>query len=228
LQLWLFLGLVLLAKPFKLKLISEGRLMKKFGLSILPALLVGVAMAIGAATQASATTYTYMGNPLDNAGDYISASVDLNCAGPCAAGTYVFPSGILSYSLVANTSTNTPLATLSSTTVGVGSSFTDYLIFNNLGQVTNWRLQLTSLYNEINLVTIGNDILPSLCGSSCGTEDIAQYNFSTNLGPLNDSRGVWAVTAVPEPSTWAMLLLGFAGIGFMAYRRKSKPALIAV
>jgi PEP-CTERM motif len=24
---------------------------------------------------------------------------------------------------------------------------------------------------------------------------------------------------VPEPSTWAMLLLGFAGIGFMAYRR---------
>ena len=34
-------------------------------------------------------------------------------------------------------------------------------------------------------------------------------------------------TAVPEPSTWGMLLLGFAGIGFMAYRRKSKPALMA-
>jgi hypothetical protein len=32
--------------------------------------------------------------------------------------------------------------------------------------------------------------------------------------------------AVPEPSTWAMMLLGFAGIGFIAYRRKSKPALI--
>jgi WD40 repeat protein len=35
------------------------------------------------------------------------------------------------------------------------------------------------------------------------------------------------VNGVPEPSTWAMLLLGFAGIGFMAYRRKSKPALMA-
>jgi hypothetical protein len=34
------------------------------------------------------------------------------------------------------------------------------------------------------------------------------------------------VSAVPEPSTWAMMILGFAGIGFMAYRRKSKPALI--
>jgi hypothetical protein len=36
-----------------------------------------------------------------------------------------------------------------------------------------------------------------------------------------------AVPAVPEPSTWAMLLIGFAGLGFMAYRRKSKPALMA-
>jgi DNA-binding beta-propeller fold protein YncE len=35
------------------------------------------------------------------------------------------------------------------------------------------------------------------------------------------------VNGVPEPSTWAMLLLGFAGLGFMAYRRKSKPALMA-
>jgi hypothetical protein len=28
--------------------------------------------------------------------------------------------------------------------------------------------------------------------------------------------------AVPEPSTWAMMILGFAGIGFTAYRRKNK------
>jgi hypothetical protein len=37
-----------------------------------------------------------------------------------------------------------------------------------------------------------------------------------------------AVGGVPEPSTWAMLIIGFAGIGFMAYRRKSKPALMTV
>jgi hypothetical protein len=35
------------------------------------------------------------------------------------------------------------------------------------------------------------------------------------------------VGAVPEPSTWAMMILGFAGIGFLTYRRKSKPALLA-
>ena len=38
--------------------------------------------------------------------------------------------------------------------------------------------------------------------------------------------GTATVSAVPEPSTWAMLLLGFAGLGFMAYRRKAKPALL--
>ena len=31
-------------------------------------------------------------------------------------------------------------------------------------------------------------------------------------------------SAVPEPSTWAMILFGFTGIGFMAYRRKAKPS----
>ena len=29
--------------------------------------------------------------------------------------------------------------------------------------------------------------------------------------------------SVSEPSTWAMMLLGFASLGFVAYRRKSAP-----
>jgi hypothetical protein len=31
-------------------------------------------------------------------------------------------------------------------------------------------------------------------------------------------------TAVPEPSTWAMMLIGFAGLGFAAYRQKKAAA----
>jgi hypothetical protein len=30
------------------------------------------------------------------------------------------------------------------------------------------------------------------------------------------------VTPVPEPSTWAMMILGFAGVGFLAYRRRGQ------
>ncbi|CUT11440.1 hypothetical protein BF49_2520 [Bradyrhizobium sp.] len=29
-----------------------------------------------------------------------------------------------------------------------------------------------------------------------------------------------AITAIPDPSTWALMILGFAGIGFMSYRRR--------
>lgn len=32
------------------------------------------------------------------------------------------------------------------------------------------------------------------------------------------------IAAVPEPSTWAMMILGFAGVGFMAYRRRNNQA----
>ena len=32
------------------------------------------------------------------------------------------------------------------------------------------------------------------------------------------------VAAVPEPSTWAMMILGFAGVGYMAYRRRNQTA----
>jgi hypothetical protein len=32
---------------------------------------------------------------------------------------------------------------------------------------------------------------------------------------------------VPEPSTWAMMLLGFAGIGFVYRRRRSRLAVTA-
>jgi hypothetical protein len=65
----------------------------------------------------------------------------------------------------------------------------------------------------------------------------ASYNFALNFqGDGNTAAdfvvhnvsiadGVSVTTNVPEPSRWAMLLLGFAGIGFMAYRRNLKRAL---
>jgi PEP-CTERM motif-containing protein/hapalindole biogenesis HpiC1 cyclase-like protein len=51
-------------------------------------------------------------------------------------------------------------------------------------------------------------------------------NFSERNGPLYIGLDDVSVTAVPEPATWAMMILGFAGIGFMAYRRKHKPASV--
>ena len=54
-------------------------------------------------------------------------------------------------------------------------------------------------------------------------------NFAQNGGnpssldvAINERSGV---SAVPEPSTWAMMLLGLLSVGFMAYRRKPSARL---
>ena len=44
-------------------------------------------------------------------------------------------------------------------------------------------------------------------------------NFPCAFGPALDNV---SVSAVPEASTWLMMLLGFAGIGFAAYRRSRR------
>ncbi len=41
---------------------------------------------------------------------------------------------------------------------------------------------------------------------------------SSNSVPFS---GQIVVTAVPEASTWAMMILGFAGLGFLAHRRRN-------
>jgi hypothetical protein len=63
-----------------------------------------------------------------------------------------------------------------------------------------------------------NDIkinFAATCGSCAGGETIV-----LNLTDVT--------AAVPEPSTWAMMILGFAGVGFMAYRRSRKDQSLAL
>jgi hypothetical protein len=55
--------------------------------------------------------------------------------------------------------------------------------------------------------------------------EVVNYNIEGGANTL--IYGQTSIAAVPESSTWAMMILGFAGIGIMAYRRKSKPTFVA-
>jgi len=59
-----------------------------------------------------------------------------------------------------------------------------------------------------------------------GTVDAAAANSPS--GSYGDNTGAFSVTiaAVPEPSTWAMLLLGFCGVGFVTYRRRNQSSAL--
>jgi hypothetical protein len=55
--------------------------------------------------------------------------------------------------------------------------------------------------------------------ASGGSFQTVEFTSTTAAFELDN---VAYVAAVPEPSTWAMMILGFMGVGFMAYRRKNK------
>lgn len=57
--------------------------------------------------------------------------------------------------------------------------------------------------------------------------DTVTFAVTQGFGNQNAGLDATLTAGVPEPSTWAMLILGFVGTGFMAYRRHSKTALIA-
>ena len=66
-------------------------------------------------------------------------------------------------------------------------------------------------------------------GTFVANSESTTLNFNTLFGQNNGGimLDAVAVSAVPELSTWAMMLLGFAGVGFIAYRRSKKAAAAA-
>ena len=56
-----------------------------------------------------------------------------------------------------------------------------------------------------------------------GLGDFTQVSFSSTGNAFEFSLG----SAVPEPSTWVMMALGFAGLGYAAFRRNSKKGQMA-
>ncbi len=53
-------------------------------------------------------------------------------------------------------------------------------------------------------------------------------DFAPNNAPSALTVTVNTIGSVPEPSAWAMMLLGFAGLGFVSYRQaRRRPTYFA-
>ncbi|HEY5204639.1 MAG TPA: collagen-binding domain-containing protein, partial [Roseiarcus sp.] len=71
-------------------------------------------------------------------------------------------------------------------------------------------------------ITSGGNIEGSLFASSfLGGGELHNNNLFDGALPA------LATAAVPEPSTWAMLIAGFAGLGFLGWRKARNGALVA-
>jgi choice-of-anchor A domain-containing protein len=102
----------------------------------------------------------------------------------------------------------------------------------------NWNsLQPDALFNFSNASTVkvGNwnalilapdAALSILSGNISGSVFAASFSGGGELHN-NLFDGALPSTAAPEPSTWAMLIAGFAGLGFLGWRRAPKGAAAA-
>ena len=180
--------------------------MKKFGLSILPALLLGAAMAmpaepIAAAACVGVCTYGLQGfgnstpNLIFGQNDYVNVDTQVI--------TLAHPNYLEVRSQTAGITFS-----IDDVTDGASSTFETIAgtTFFDLTQLGNSHLIFTDL---------------------TGADQVSFYNPGFALENSPPSSTLFLPGAVPEPSTWAMLLLGFAGLGFMAYRRKAGPVLMA-
>ena len=73
--------------------------------------------------------------------------------------------------------------------------------------------------------TIGSSVVPA--SLYFGFEDVPASSSDLNYLDLQFYASNVTISAVPEPSTWAMMILGFAGVGFMAYRQKQNKSVLA-
>jgi hypothetical protein len=112
------------------------------------------------------------------------------------------------------------------------SNQADSQVFNlNITQPTNPPGDNVFNISNATLSNLGPFTLNGVTVSDLKFSEVGPggYNGSTWTNPENSTSILYITAdftaAVPEASTWAMMILGFAGVGFLAYRRKGQPAL---
>jgi hypothetical protein len=202
------------------------------GLSVKLVLLAGLLIPAVSQSSAATITYTLTNDVLDNAGwgsGALTGTITTDgTIGTLSSNNIINWAINIAYGSYSNTITPASSAVgVYLPTIGLSATATD-LLFQFSPQGYNdfafsrvpENYSLYGDYVDWNGYSYGNgqfasDLFASADGVSYGQTD----------GPQG-LQTIAEVAAVPEPSTWAMMILGFAGVGFMAYRRKPKPALM--
>ena len=137
-----------------------------------------------------------------------------------------------------------------------GQAFTDAMFTVNTGTtITSLSIDLGSLdtFNTLNFYSgttleghfTGNTLAAALLGLADGnqtsdltngrfyfkflaSDDINKLVFSSTSPAFEFDNIAATISGVPEPATWAMMLLGFGFVGFMMRSNRQKTATIAI
>jgi hypothetical protein len=193
---------------------------------------LAVALVPVSGAQAAAVTYDYVGATFLGAHDPFTTSENLT-------GTITFAAPLAANLTVNQSSSNSNVTPVSFsftagpetlTSAAFSPGFTSFQFSTDAsGNIIGWEIVIgLGGGGQINIDNIGSGF-----SGNVGDQVAVGANFKgdANFDPseafaLNRVAGEFTIAAaVPEPSTWAMMVLGFCGLGFMTYRRKSKLAL---
>jgi hypothetical protein len=114
----------------------------------------------------------------------------------------------------------------------------------NIGNPTPYDLFLWNGTSFVFDTTLGAGTVFDFANSGVSEFEVLGIDPNLGINPTNPTSFITGLTfegagsftgtmtpittSVPEPSTWAMMLLGFAGLGFAGYRRASQRAAAAI
>ena len=187
---------------------------------IVPAVVLGIASIFVAASPSFAALITY--------------TLETTASGSLGATTFTDATVVLTMTNnTTNVTTSGPgeFENVGTVTVSVGGG--SPVTFTDSTRVFSSQSVSTVGFEDLAVA----DILDSVSAS------FATYDLKTSIGPIvgssefdpsssfattggafvltsaGDATFTAATTAIPEPSSWAMMLIGFAGLGYAGYRR---------
>jgi hypothetical protein len=207
-------------------------------------LIIGFALFGGSSLASAAiVTITFSGtiDPVGSPGFYsgtVGGFSPLSFQGQTLNGSFSYdnssvvgtPNGLLQNYIVPSVPMTLSIGAIDFSISGAGGSLVQ-LGINGPGS-PNQLIQIEEFGSgghqaELGIFGVGSNLFSnqfdlSSVFSSTGTGHIKLTDFSAGLGLWDVHLDSVVISSpVPEPSTWTMVILGFAGLGFMAYRRKN-------
>jgi hypothetical protein len=166
---------------------------------MLRTLVLTAALALSSFTGASAAVFNF---------SYHDAANDI-----FGSGTFTTTDSGSPYTILGITGVSDYLGT-SETILGLSN----YASANNLLFIPPPSVD----YSGIAFSTATNQFGIGWTGSNYG---IVDFNSNPSGGCCGTPIDFTVTAAVPEPATWAMMILGFCGVGFIAYRQRRRGTM---
>ena len=153
---------------------------------------------------------------------------DLATATSVSTKTWEFPDTFTLLSPFTGSVTSFVLSNPANLSVSGGTNLGTNTLTIVVGGVTYTDTLTETQNNFSQVVETGQLMGPGLPVGGLASSLNLSYTQSGGKGKgISGSATFIAYSAVPEPATWAMLLLGFAGLGYTAFRRSAKNRTFA-